>query len=70
MSTDDFSPQPGSLAWRVCNWFGMSRNRAEERTPTELATQFEAPRKELMTALADCAAAGLVVYTQSSTGYV
>lgn len=70
MSNDTFAPPAGSLAWRVCNWFGMSRNRSEERSPTELAVQFEASRKELMAALADCASAGLVVYTQGSAGYV
>lgn len=70
MSTDDYTPPAGTLAWRICNWFGMSRNRAEERTAQELAQQFETKRTALITELGGAVGAGLLVWEQGASQWV
>lgn len=70
MSDTEYSPASGTLAWRVCNWYGMSRNRTEERNATELAAQFEVKRPQLVTDLGDAIKAKLIVWEQGEAGYV
>lgn len=70
VNSPPYAPVPGSLAWRVCNWFGMSRNRAEERTAQELAHQFEAKRTAVITDLGPAVAAGLLTWEQGERQWV
>jgi len=62
--------EPGSLADRVCRWFGMSSNRGEERTPDELAKQFDAPKRIVVAELGPAVQAHLLVFTQGDSAMV
>lgn len=70
MSDSVYSPEPGTLAWRICNWFGMTRNRAEERTAQELAQQFEAKRTVLVNELGAAVKAALLTWSEGERQWV
>ena len=63
--------EPGSLADRVCRWFGISANRREERTAAQIAQQFNAPSMAVaVKQLEPAIAAHLLLFTRGDDGMV
>jgi hypothetical protein len=65
--TTAYTPEPGSLAARVCTW--LQRNREEELTPRDIATKFDVPVQGLHFTLRDAMAHGWVLRSAVNGAY-
>jgi hypothetical protein len=65
--TTAYTPEPGSLAARVCTW--LQRNHEEELTPRDIATKFDVPVQGLHFTLRDAMAHGWVLRSAVNGAY-
>lgn len=66
--TKPFTPQPGSLADRVCAFF--ARNRDDELTTGDIATKFDVPGNSVRPCLASAVAHGWLADVKTPDGRV
>jgi hypothetical protein len=62
-----YTPEPGSLADRVCTW--LRRNRDEELTPRDIATKFDVPVQGLHFSLRDAMDHGWILRSGTNGSY-